>query len=104
MKFVGVLNTANSRTITVDGYSNKKTALGAIKEMGRFIADTLGYEDEGNCIVKYGLESLCPNCYSGPDQYCLEVEEVPCACMWDERKDEMRYAEGRWYVMCRFVK
>lgn len=99
MKFVGVID--RERSMTIDGYSNCRTQLGAIREMGRLIA-SMGYED-GDFIVKYGKEALCPNSMD-PDTYCLEVEEVPCACVWHEDTDEMEYAEGRWYVMCRFVK
>ena len=99
MKFVEI--TDRDGIVSIDGYSNKKTLLGAIREMGRLIS-ALGY-DEGDWIVRYGKESLCPNCMD-PHTYCLEVEEVPCASQFNEDADEMEYAEGRWYVFCRFIK
>lgn len=101
MKFVGVIE--RETTITVDGYSNKKTELGAIREMGRYISNKLGYTVEGEGLVKGGKECLLAAKYSCGG-YFLEVEEVPCACQWHEDTEEMEYADGRWYVVCRFVK
>lgn len=100
MTYVGIIDRPN--TVTIDGYSNRKTLTGAIKEFGRWIAKNVNRE-EGNAIVENGIDSLL----SAKDScggYFLEVEEVSCASNWNEDTDEMEYKEGRWYLCCRIVK
>ncbi len=100
MKFVGVIDRAN--TVTVDGYSSCKTVKGAIKEFGRWIAEHVS-ESEGKSMIDYPEESILSanESYGG---YFLEIEEVPCASDWDEEKQEMKYADGRYYICCRICK
>lgn len=100
MKFMGIIDRPN--TVTIDGYSNRKTEATAIREFGRWIAKNANKE-EGESIVEYGLDSLV----SAKDScggYFLEIEEVPGACDWDEEKEEMNYADARFYLCCRIVK
>jgi hypothetical protein len=100
MTYVGVIE--RKETVTIDGYSNRKTLLGAIKEFGRWIAKNVN-EAEGMSIVKYGVEAMlsAENSCGG---YFLEAEEVSCASEWNEETEEMEYKEGRWYLCCRIVK
>lgn len=100
MKFVGMIDRAE--TVTVDGYSNRKSATAAIKEMGRYIRDNVS-ETEGNAIIDYPEESLlsASESYGG---YFLEIEEVPCASQYNEDTDEVEYDEANYYIVCRIVK
>ena len=100
MKFAGIIERAE--TVTVDGYSNRKTAKAAIKEMGRYIRDNVN-ETEGNAIIDYPEESLlsASESYGG---YFLEIEEVPCASQYNEDTDEVEYDEANYYIVCRIVK
>lgn len=100
MTFTGIID--RQTTVVIDGYSNRKTEVTAIREFGRWIAKNVNKE-EGESIVEYGLDSLV----SAKDScggYFLEIEEVPCACEWDEEADEMKYKEGKYYLCCRIVK
>jgi hypothetical protein len=101
MKFVGVIE--RETTITVDGYSNRKTLKAALKDMGRYIRDHLN-EGEGQCILNYPEEVRVSWEAKKQGCYFLEAEEVPCACRWHEDTEEMEYADGNWYIVCRFVK
>jgi hypothetical protein len=104
MKFVEAIE--RSEYITVDGYSTRKTVLGAIREMGRYIAQHYD-KVEGEGIIRDGVESLCandPEMFKLGAVYCLEVEPVSCACKFNEDTDEMEYDEGNFYVVCRIAK
>ena len=100
MTFTGIID--RQTTVVIDGYSNRKTEVTAIREFGRWIAKNVNKE-EGESIVEYGLDSLvsAKDSYGG---YFLEIEEVPGACDWDEEKEEMNYADARFYLCCRIVK
>ncbi len=100
MTFTGIID--RDSTVTIDGYSNRKTAKAAIKEFGRWIAKHVN-EDEGKAIMDYPEESLLPASESCGG-YFLEIEKVPGASEWDEEKEEMKYAAGEWYLVCRIVK
>ena len=92
-------------TITVDGYSNRKTIKAAIKEMGRYIRDNLNQE-EGQSIIDYPEECILP-IWAKQERDCffLEVEEVPGASYYDEDADEVvGYTDANYYICCRFVK
>ena len=100
MTFTGIVD--RPTTVIIDGYSKRKTEATAIREFGRWIAKNVNKE-EGESIVEYGLDSLV----SAKDScggYFLEIEEVPGACDWDEEKEEMNYADARFYLCCRIVK
>ena len=87
-------------TITIDGYSNRKTIKGALSDMGRYIRDNVS-KSEGEAIIELREESLAPA--SGSDGgYFLEIEEVPCAtrCV----NNNLEYAEANYYICCRIVK
>ena len=91
-------------TVTVDGYSNRKTMKAAIKEMGRYIRDNFD-EGEGQSILDYPEECRVSNECKKSGCYFLEVEEVEGASYFDEDADEItEYAEANWYILCRFIK
>lgn len=99
MKFVGVIE--RPETMTVDGYSNAKTANGAIAEFGRYIMKHFS-ESEGKALVDYKQE-----CLLSPQKDCeyfLTIEEVGCASNWNEETEEMEHAEGNYYLCMRFYK
>lgn len=82
-------------TITIDGYSSAKTLLGVMRDISRVVRKY----NEGEAV-----ELLIPAKESYGGWYC-EVEEVPCASIWNEEKDETEYREGYNYYFCtRFVK
>lgn len=101
MTFTGIIESTNH--ITVDGYSNRKTLKAALKDMGRFIRDNLD-KGEGQCIIDYPEEVRVSWLDKIGGSYFLEAEEVPCASQFNEDTDEVEYADGRWYIVCRFVK
>lgn len=96
--YPGVINTAT--TATVDGYSNRKSKVAAIKEMGRYIRKYINKE-EGQSVIDYPEE--CPMISGG--EYFLTVEEVPCASQFNEEADgQTGYTNANWYIVCRIVK
>jgi hypothetical protein len=96
-------------TITVDGYSDKKTVSGAVKDFGRYIEKRY-HNGEGQAIidiVKYGIsETNSP--FASPEGsdggYFFEIEEVPGASRYDETTDDREYKEANYYLCMRFVK
>lgn len=100
MLFTGIIERTNS--VTIDGYSNRKTLTAAIKDMGRTVARLVD-KSEGDFIVNYPEECLV----SAKDScggFFLEIEEAPCASNYNEETEEMEYAEANWYICCRVVK
>lgn len=100
MTFVGIIERDDS--IIVDGYSNRKSIAAALKDMGRFIRDNLD-KGEGENIIE-NPEEVRISEREKREGYFLEAEEVPCASNWNEETEEMEYAAGRWYIVCRFIK
>lgn len=101
MTFTGIIERENA--ITVDGYSNYKYLKAALKDIGRFIRDNID-EGEGQYIIDYPEEVRISWEAKKEGAYFLEAEEVPCASNWNEETEEMEYADGRWYIVCRFNK
>ena len=101
MTFAGIIERDDS--IIVDGYSNRKSIAAALKDMGRFIRDNLD-KGEGECIIETPEEVRISAKEKREGCYFLEAEEVPCASNWNEETEEMEYADGRWYIVCRFIK
>lgn len=98
MKFVDTIEREN--TITIDGYSNRKTVTAAIKEFGKWIAKNIN-ETEGNAIAEYPEEAEIAPCDN--DSYFFQIEEVPCAARIADN-GEMEYSEVNFYMVCRIVK
>lgn len=94
----------------VDGYSDCKTRLGAIRDFGRWIRDNID-EGEGNAMIESGKDALIPFTESmrqywreyGPCYY-FEMEEVPCASLYNEDTDGVAYEEGHWYLVASLIK
>lgn len=90
----------------VDGYTTRKTILGAVHEIGKAIAKIDAGEGEILTSVKTEAEAkqtLVSNCFAEHGtSYCFELEEVSCASEWDEEKEEMNYEEGNFYFHIRF--
>lgn len=87
----------------VDGYTTRKTILGAVHEIGKAIAKIDAGEGEVLTSVKTAAEAketLIQN--TSADTYCFELEEVSCASEWDEEKQEMNYEDGNFYFHIRF--
>lgn len=96
-------------TIIVDGYSNKKTLNGAIKDIGRFIEKKF-HNGEGQSLVDMvndGIDEynspFIPAKMSGGG-YFFEMEEVGCASKFDPITDAMEYEEANYYFVIRFCK
>ena len=90
----------------VDGYTTRKTILGAVHEIGKAIAKIDAGEGEVLTSVKTEAEAkqaLVPNCFAEHGtSYCFELEEVACASEWNEEKQEMNYEDGNFYFHIRF--
>lgn len=89
--------------VNLDGYSDRKTLRGALKDLAREVAKIdkgeaeaiTNYMDENIQIVKDGMTNE-------PGAWYIEAEEVDSACRFNEDTDEMEYAEGNWYLYIRF--
>lgn len=93
-------------THNVDGYTTRKTILGAVHEIGKAIAKIDAGEGEILTSVKTEAEAkqaLVSNCFTEKTpHYCFELEEVSCASEWDEEKEEMKCEDGNFYFHIRF--
>ena len=99
MKFIDITHLEN--TVTIDGYSTRKTMKGAIREMGKWVAEHID-EGEGQAIMDYPEESLLM-AKDSCGGFFLEAEPVGCATRMNEETEEMEYAEGNWYIVVRLV-
>ena len=89
--------------INLDGYSRNKTLKGALKDLAREVAKL--DEGEANAITNNLNETVQMVAEGMPSEagcYYIEAEEVHCASRYSEKKDEMEYAEGHWYLYIRF--
>ena len=102
MKFVQIEN--RKGMINLDGYSDRKTLRGALRDLAREVAkidkgEAAGitdYMDDTLALVRDGMTNE-PGCWY------IEAQEVSIACQYNEDTDEMKYADGRWYLYIRFV-
>lgn len=91
--------------ITIDGYSTNKTLRGVLNDIARCVAK---YDEiEARMIremEKEEVTSLGEMYRNGThDDYFLTIEEVPCACNFNDETDEMEYKDGNFYFCVRFV-
>lgn len=89
--------------INLDGYSRNKTLKGALKDLAREVGKL--DEGEANAITNNLNETVQMVAEGMPSEagcYYIEAEEVHCASRYSEKKDEMEYAEGHWYLYIRF--
>ena len=89
--------------INLDGYSRNKTLKGALKDLAREVAKL--DEGEARAITDYiddTVKMVADGMDNYPGCYFIEAEEVGCASRYSEKKDEMEYAEGHWYLYIRF--
>ena len=97
----------NSEMVDIDGYSNKKTLNGAIRDLAKAVAKY--NKIEANALldmIKTGeLQQYTPDMYTDKSNigYLLDWEEVGSATRLNEETDEVEYADGRWYLHVRFV-
>lgn len=92
-------------TIDIDGYSNKKTLAGALKELARAVDkyDT-GEGDYIRTMVSANeMNPVYPDKNAGPDQYIIEWEEVPSAGRYNAQ-DEYETKDANYYLHVRFGK
>ena len=102
MKFVEVENRRGM--INLDGYSDRKTLRGALKDLAREVAKIdkgeadgiTEYMDDTMVMVREGMTNE-------PGAWYIEAEEVSCASRFNEDADEMEYADGNWYLYIRFA-
>lgn len=89
--------------VNLDGYSDRKTLRGALKDLAREVAkidkgeadNILEYMNDTIQMVKDGMTNE-------PGAWYIEAEEVSSACRYNEDTDEMEYADGNWYLYIRF--
>lgn len=90
--------------INLDGYSRNKTLKGALSDLAREVAKI----DEGEAraitdnIDEY-IGMVVDGMLNEANCFYIEAEEVHCASRYSEKKDEIEYAEGCWYLYIRFV-
>lgn len=105
MIFTDVIERDNS--FTIDGYSNRKTIKGAIKEFGKYIAKNYS-EAEGNNLIEYQEECIQEpsqeDVRNGLTSYFFTIEEVPCASKLNHVTDEIEYSEANYYLCIRIIK
>ena len=112
MKFVEIQNRRGM--INLDGYSDRKTLRGALRDLAREVAKIdkgeaagiTNYMDETLCIVREGMTNE-PGCWY------IEAQEVNGASRYiflDGDKDnydddnlEIEYADACWYLYIRFA-
>ena len=92
--------------IDIDGYSNKKTLNGAIKDLARAADEFKNGEGDAlrENIKDNELVMVKPDKTIGGAQYILEWEEVPQASQINEKTDEMEYKDANWYLHLRFIR
>ena len=99
-----ITRTEGTRTLhNIDGYTTRKTLVGACHDIGKYVKDI--DQDEAHMLlsVKTEAEAKClfvrATDYAKGDKihYIFEMEEVPCATMYDEENDENIYDEGNYY-------
>lgn len=93
-------------TMNIDCYSSAKTVLGAIHDLGRYVARNVD-KGEGDCLrnmTKEDLELGALDIENIVGEYYLEVEEVSCASRYNEDTDSVEYKDGyNYYVYLRYV-
>ena len=100
--------------VNLDGYSDRKTLRGALKDLAREVAKI--DKGEADCIASYlddTLEMVRQGMTNEPGYYYIEAQEVPCASRYkfldgdkdnfDDDNVEIEYAEGYWYLYIRFA-
>lgn len=101
LQFVEVETSKRGRvtTVSMDGYTNKKTLLGVVHEVGREVAKY--DENEGRGLLNVKTEREAKECFQkntlDPETYCFELEEVECASYFDEKTDDVVYGEAATY-------
>ncbi len=100
----------HSNFIDIDGYSNKKTIEGALKDLAKAVAK---YDkDEADAITSMiKFDEIVQTKYVSGDgnaQYILEWEEVPSASRYvgnnEDSDREIEYKDGRWYLHTRIIR
>lgn len=95
-------------TVIVDGYSDRKTFEGAVKDFGRFIEKKFK-NGEGQALIdtiEDGISETNQIIFKAETSdggYFFEVEEVPCASRYNDF-NEMEYKEANYYICMRFIK
>jgi len=102
LKFTGVIERKD--TITIDGYSNRKTLKAAFNELAKEVAKYDEIEAMGiTNMNKSDIEDI-QQFENYADSYYVEVQEVGCASKWNNETDGMEYDEANFYLLIRFVK
>jgi hypothetical protein len=102
MKFVQIEN--RKGMINLDGYSDRKTLRGALRDLAREVAKIDKSEaDSITCYLDETVEMVKGGMVNESGAYYLEAQEVESACKWNEDTDEMEYADGHWYLYIRFA-
>lgn len=102
MKFVQIEN--RKGMINLDGYSDRKTLRGALRDLAREVAKIDKGEADG--IANYlddTINLLKEGMTNEPGCWYIEAQEVESACKWNEDTDEMEYTDGHWYLYIRFA-
>lgn len=100
----------NVITVNMDGYTDRKTVLGAVHEIGREVAKYDQGEGELLLSAKTAAEAkglqVLPSAYPTAEDrnngYIFELEEVSCATLYDEETDTCKYENGTYYFHIRF--
>jgi hypothetical protein len=100
----------NVIAVNMDGYTDRKTVLGAVHEIGREVAKYDQGEGELLLSAKTTAEAkglqVLPSAYPTAEDrnngYIFELEEVSCATRYDEESDTCEYADGTYYFHIRF--
>ena len=104
--------------ITIDGYSNKSTIKGALKDLAKAVAKYSQSESDA-ILDMINFDEICQYPANNNDGYVLEWEEVPSASrhvdadgvdtLLSNRDDtyenfDVEYKPAKWYLMIRIVR
>lgn len=100
----------NVITVNMDGYTDRKTVLGAVHEIGHEVAKYDQGEGELLLSAKTTAEAkalqVLPSAYTAAEGrnigYIFELEEVSCASRYNEETDSCEYEDGTFYFHIRF--
>lgn len=94
-----------SETVDIDGYSNKKTIAGALKDLAKAVEKYSADEAEViRDMIKWNEINQAKPAEHYDGGYILEWEEVPGATRINPVTDENEYRDGRWYLHTRIVR
>lgn len=100
LNFVGIER--KNGMVIIDGYTTCKYRKNALKDVAKAIRPMDAAE--ADVIIDALANGENPEVANvDSESYCLTLEPVGCATLYNEEMDEMEYAEANYYFMIRFT-